>query len=132
MILDLSIPFDGKTVTARLDIRPAGIAASMRRTFLQQAMRQTSTPEAEPETAPTDPVEIFLRTRYYPDLIAGAYAGEIVIDGEALPWPPTFEQVMDLPEELGLAWENAVYDANPAWTGKGTAEKKASTTGSSG
>ena len=54
-----------------------------------------------------------LRTQMYPSLVAG------VVDQTGFDrWPITYEEFMELPEELGIKWEEALGSLNPHWTPK--------------
>lgn len=45
----------------------------------------------------------------YPDLIAGT------LSVVGLDWPPSFDAFLELPEQMIVPWENAVYELNPHW-----------------
>lgn len=51
-----------------------------------------------------------LRTQMYPSLIAAVTKQEGFNT-----WPIAFEEFMELPEELGIKWEEAVGKLNPHW-----------------
>lgn len=50
-----------------------------------------------------------LRSMVYPDLIAAT------IEAEGVEWPLGFDAYLELPETLGVEWEEAVYRLNPHW-----------------
>lgn len=50
-----------------------------------------------------------LRVMLYPDLIVATK------EVTGIPFPMTFEEFTDLPEELTTLWAEAVYKCNPQW-----------------
>lgn len=52
---------------------------------------------------------LILRLFTYPDIIGGT--SEVV----GMDWPITFEQFLELDDELVSRWERAVYACNPHW-----------------
>jgi hypothetical protein len=69
-----------------------------------------------------DRAVITLHRFTYPDLISCSK------DVTGLPWPLTFEQFLELPDDLTSQWESLVYRVNPHWLpmpdDKETDEKK--------
>lgn len=70
------------------------------------------------QNAETDPVIAILRTMTYPDLISAT------VKTEGVPWPMSFEEFIDLPDDLIARWEEAVYVVNPHWNPPGSADEK--------
>ena len=59
----------------------------------------------------TRPLEIqLLSIATYPDLMAA-----VVEQAGFDTWPVSFDEFMELPEQLVYQWEQAVYDLNPHW-----------------
>jgi hypothetical protein len=110
-----TLRYDDGRVQAEITVAQATVLRGMQRTRLmaegQEALRAAA---AEDETPP-DLDRLILRAYTYPDLLAGSLAGQIRLAGEALAWPPDFEAYLALPADLGAAWEQAVYAANPGW-----------------
>lgn len=121
--VEYSGEFRGKRYEASLEIDQASINASNLRLFLRV--------EAQEAIAGQPARMTYLRGIIYPDLIAAVTEGAISIDGSPIPWPPDYETWCSLPEELGLAWEEAVYASNPSWRIGGEKKATTSTSGSS-
>jgi hypothetical protein len=113
-----------RIVTADLDGKPVRIVVSeattllgFRRTRLRtegqginQAEQDAARQLAGTEEAPSpDPDRALLRFWTYPDLVAAT------IEASGIPWPLSFEDFLDLPDQLSAKWETAVYDLNPHW-----------------
>lgn len=65
-----------------------------------------------------------LRSVTYPDLTA------CTVEARGIPWPLTFEDFCELPDDFIVHWERAAYQVNPHWNPSGRAneaeqEKKA-------
>ena len=62
----------------------------------------------ENKTEPSEALKI-LRVMLYPDLTVAT----IKVTG--MPYPLTFEEFVELPEDLVTLWSEAVYKCNPQW-----------------
>jgi hypothetical protein len=114
-----TLTYSDEHLTAEIEVRAATVLDGMRRTRLQLEAGQETGGEPDLDRS-------FLRSITYPAIVAVS-TGKITVDGEALPWPPTFEQYLTLPEPLGIQWEIAVYEQNPHWLppiGEGEDPKK--------
>jgi hypothetical protein len=115
----LPVEFDN----IRLVVRSASVSVGLLRTLLTEQARKEEA--ARGDMADGDTVELsrrILHTMIYPSLIAA------VVEHEGIdPWPPTFEQFAEFPEQLEAKWEKAVYELNPHWlpTVEEEPEKKA-------
>lgn len=114
-----TVTVDGAPVererTVRLVLGSADLNMGMRRSLLIEEQR-ILWEDAKRELVEQDasPIELFaaelLRTQLYPNLVAA-----VVEQTGFEKWPVTYEEFMELPEPLGLAWERAVGDLNPHW-----------------
>ena len=93
---------DDRTITLKL-VRATALIG-MRRSVLAYQSR-SEMKQDEPDEA----VRI-LRTVTYPDLIA-----PVVEQTGFDQWPISFEDFCDLPDDLVVVWERAVYALNPHW-----------------
>ncbi|HUX16631.1 MAG TPA: hypothetical protein VMW52_09180 [Phycisphaerae bacterium] len=101
-----TVSYHDEEIDVRLTIARADIRAGMRRTRLQlDADAHDKGKKARNE----DPDVRLLRRFTYPDLMAAT------VEASGIPWPLGFEDYLALPERLGLAWEQAVYELNPHW-----------------
>lgn len=77
----------------------------------------------------TDSDMRILRMLVYPDLIA-----PVVEQSGFEVWPVPFEDFLNLPEEIAIKWEDAVYKLNPHWqlSSSEPEEKKQQTTSTDG
>lgn len=91
-----------------LEISRATLLMGIRRKQLMEQGRQVPDTDAE--------VHLW-RLFLYPDLVA------CVSEAKGTVWPPTFEQFLDMPEELIKDWEVATYQLNPHWLGVGDKKK---------
>jgi len=48
-------------------------------------------------------------------LVAASPAGSLVLNGVERPWPPTFDDYLDLDREIIDAWAEDVWRLNPDW-----------------
>jgi len=100
------VTYQDEEIDVRLTITRADIRAGMRRTRLQlDADAHGKGKKARSE----DPDVRLLRRFTYPDLMAAT------VEASGIPWPLAFDDYLALPERLGLAWEQAVYELNPHW-----------------
>jgi hypothetical protein len=111
------VTYSDDRVQAEITVTQATVLQGMRRTRLQMEARGAKDEDQD--------VQI-LHILVYPDLVAASEKGSITVDNEPLPFPPSFEQFLELPAALDNLWEMAVYDLNPHWmAGAEDAEKKA-------
>lgn len=110
----LTVIYQGIT----LEIGPATALMGMERSLLKAEANAI-----EGESRPAQVLHRYL----YPDLAA------CVVQAEGLPWPISFEEFSQLPDELVARWERACYQANPHWEpgyqSEEEAEKKAPSSG---
>lgn len=117
-----TVSYADERVQAEIQVRPATYLDGIRRTRLILSASETYQDSPESDLA-------LLACFSYPDLIAASPSGTLTVDGEAVAWPPPVEVVAQLPNELGRAWEEAVYRLNPAFLKPPeTDEKKATST----
>ncbi len=118
----MEIVYSDDRVKAKIEIVKASVLDGMRRVRLHF--------EAEESTEENLDRRI-LRRITYPDLIAASQNGSLTIEGVEQTWPPDFETFLKMPEELGIQWEQKVYELNPHWlpSQADASEKKASAIG---
>jgi hypothetical protein len=103
----------GKSVT----VCPATYRMGLRRTLLMEQERKAIKDKGEVEV---DLASSVGASMIYPTLIAA------VVDHAGFDaWPPTSDQVMDMPEGFVMVWEKAAYECNPQWRAVLPEEKKA-------
>jgi hypothetical protein len=127
----MKIAYADEQVQAEIEVGVATLRRSIERDRLMFAA------EASPDP---DPLVQFYARDVYPSLIAASPAGTLTVGGEALPWPPSFAQVLELPHALvQLTWWPAVVRLNPFFEirASGPAEdaheqEKKATSGSTG
>ena len=100
------VTYQDDDIDVRLVIARADIRAGMRRTRLQL---DADAHDKGKKARRDDPDVRLLRRFTYPDLMAAT------VEASGIPWPLAFEDYLALPERLGLAWEQAVYELNPHW-----------------
>lgn len=89
---------------ARLIVAAATVRMGIERTLMQHGARQLGQ---------DDPPQVSLLRRItWPDLVAATVEGQI--NGRPV-WDLTFDEWLDFPEPLVIAWERAVYELNPHW-----------------
>lgn len=114
-----TVEYEDERVTAVIEVRQASVRDGMRRTRLMQQAEEMEFEEDEMR---------LLRTLVYPPLVSVS-EGSLTIAGEEQDWPPDFDTYVELPEALGMQWENAVFDLNPHFwprgAGEDSGEKKA-------
>ena len=104
----------------RLTVARASAVMGMQRSLLQ--VRGVEQSAGQPEAV------LVLRQITYPDLVAPVVEAEGRVQtnqGETLDfadWPFAFEQFAELPDDLIVIWENAVYAVNPHWNPAGNIE----------
>ena len=92
------------------------LTANVRRATLRDDLRRLQQREAEEKLTYSDGSEWYFRCYGYVDATAATPAGQLVIDGVDQPWPPTYEQFVDLLPAVAVdEWLNEVYRLNPAW-----------------
>lgn len=104
----------------KLTVSEAGVLQGIRRSILQE---QAKLDEGD------DQAILYIKRIFYPDLIA-ATLSQSGFDN----WPLSLADFMQVPDQLALKWENAVYELNPHWRPgweDEQQEKKASTSDSS-
>ena len=113
------VTYSDERVTAEVEVIQATVLDGMRRMSMQMEAREANKAESDQD-------RIILRVLVYPDLIAAAGSGSITVDNEPLPWPPSFDDFIGLPEAFVSQWDRAVYELNPHWMPDAQdAEKKA-------
>lgn len=119
------VEFKNESVVAELTVQEATLLIGLRRT--RMAQEQDIVIRKALKEGPLDQDEIVLRKMLYPDFIAPVVDAVVIVNGETLAWPLSFEEFAALPEELSIEWQNAVYELNPHWIPKLSedAEKKA-------
>lgn len=109
---------DGAAVERERTVRlivagPSNLRMGMRRSLLIEEQRKhvEQYKDENPELLALDYLALeLLRVQMYPSLVAA------VISQEGFEkWPITFEEFLELPEELGIKWEAAVGELNPHW-----------------
>jgi hypothetical protein len=101
----MKIEYADEHVTAEIEVT----AASLRRALARDELMLAA--DARPDA---NPMLQFYARNVYPALVAASPSGTLTVDGEAQPWPPAFEQVLELPHALvDLLWWPAVEQANP-------------------
>lgn len=99
------VTYSDEHTEAEIEVRRATVADGARRSRMSaDGLKNCGDAEFE---------EAFTHIRLYPDLLACS-SGRIVVDGVNI-WPPTFEQFWQLPEEMVIQWQDAVYQANAHW-----------------
>jgi hypothetical protein len=101
----VSYQVDGYDVS--LTVSEATVLVGMRRTRLKLAGDKAERERAKDYGYDAD--RHLLRATIYPDLIAAT------VEARGLAWPLEFEEFLGLPEQLWVAWEQAVYRLNPHW-----------------
>lgn len=101
------VEYDQGGVKARLVVAQATVRMGIERQAMQEAARRHR--DETPRIG-------LLRLLTWSDLVASTVEGEIVIGEETRPIRDfTFDEWLELPETLAIAWENAVYAMNPHW-----------------
>lgn len=107
----------------RVVVRPANYRIGLTRTLLMdQARRETP---GEPDVSDAEALALaFGRVMLWPALVAP------VVEHDGFDhWPPTADELLDMPEPFVSVWEQAVYALNPHWRAvvpeEADAEKKA-------
>lgn len=118
------VEYEDERVKADLEIRQATVRDGIKRTMFMRDAEDNETGDLELDV---------LRRLVYPPLMA-VTIGTLVVDGQEQEWPLDFETYTELPEALGIEWENAAFELNPHfWPrelgGEGEGEKKASENG---
>ena len=111
----------GKHYIAEIHVEQATTRILMERQELENKVRK--------EAKETGEVVPFLRGFLWPGLVAASPEGEITVDDEPLPWPIPYEELEELPNDLTVKWEMALYAQNPHWFLGHSAEKKVSENG---
>lgn len=102
-----TVEWEGEGLKVRLVVSRATVLIGTRRMRLEAEAHQDALKAVDEGN--DDPDRALAAVRFYPSLIAATVAAE------GLPWPPTLDEFLDLPEELWAAWSSAVYDLNPHW-----------------
>ena len=115
-ILDLN----GKKVTMTLPQATARMG--IRRSLMIYAAFDAKV-AAEKAGTPLDEETYVISYRTLPDLVIGSK------DVDGIKFPPTAEELLDMPESFVNAWLGAIYEVNPHWNPKNSTkqddEKKA-------
>lgn len=91
-------------------------SASVRRATLRDGLRRLVQREEAAKQEYPDAAEWFFHSCSYVDVTAASPTGTLVVDGQAQPWPPTYEQFVDLlPETAVNEWLEETYRLNPDW-----------------
>jgi len=102
----MKVTYKDENVTANIEV----IKSTIRTGLTRSKMISDSEPiEGE------DDLIIYMRRFAFPSLIAASVKGTVKVKGKALPWPLTFDQFLELPEQLGDQWLDAVQELNPQW-----------------
>lgn len=92
------------------------LTANVRRATLRDGLRRLQAREEAVKGEFSDPAEWFMRCYTYVDAISATPTGALTVDGEVQPWPPTYEQFVDLlPVTSVDEWYEEVYQLNPGW-----------------
>ncbi len=102
------VSFADERIEAEIDVRRATLLDSMRRTRLIETGKAMNEADLD---------RWMLRVLIYPDLCA-CTSGQVQFAGAAGPtvWPVDFETFVQLPDDLGLKLQAAVYQVNPHWS----------------
>lgn len=65
----------------------------------------------------------------YPCMVASVERSECT--GLFEHWPPTLEEFLSMPEDLGIRWERATFETNPHWVARPPADETKKASGSS-
>lgn len=107
--------FDNGTVRADITIAPPSILSDMKRARLRSDAA-ASIRDGDLMFGDLDSeTKYYLRTFSYPNLVAAAESGKLLIDGVEQPFPPSFEEFCLLPPDLGAEWGETVYKLCPGW-----------------
>ena len=78
------------------------------------------------EEGAVNPAIVWAILRTYPAVVNATVSIENGEDAKTkLELPTSYEELVELPEVLVAMWENAIYEANPAWVPKMKAEEDA-------
>jgi hypothetical protein len=116
----ITLDLNGKKIN--ITISQATARMGIRRSLMIYAAFDTKE-AAEKEGKPIDEEAYVISYRTLPDLVVGSK------DVEGMNFPPTAEELLDLPEEFVNKWLDAIYKLNPHWNSRNVTkqddEKKA-------
>ena len=100
------ITYEDERTKLRANVRPATYRDDLKRLDMQQ--------EATKKDHLNDN-ELVADVFTYPRLICATPDGELVVEGETFPWPPTLDQILDASVDGVDLWYAEVRRINPTW-----------------
>jgi hypothetical protein len=100
------VTWTDEVVTAEMVVVAASFRMDIKRVVMQDEAMKLEYPDVH---------AMALATFTYPRLICATPSGQATINGVAIDWPPTSDQVLDMSAALVNAWFAEVERCNPDW-----------------
>lgn len=104
-------------ITVRLTLQTATAGIGLQRSLLMSRAisEETDLEESFFRDHPGGTLSVAQMTRRLLHTILFPAMTAAVVSVEGLPWPMTFEQFEQIPEDLEVEWETVTYELNPQW-----------------